>query len=99
MLHKLLARDSRRLLLQPELRDAVTQRLELLLPGKSRLFGRAQSACDFFLAAAGSRQGLLSSDPRRKPALKLGPQRLVIQTGQLGLELLKASFGILCMLQ
>src|SRR6267378_1846145 len=99
LLRKLLARDSRRLLLQPELRDAVAQRLELLLAGKPRLFGRTQSAGDFLLAASCSRQALLSRDPRRKSPLKFVAQRLVIQAAQLGLKLLKAPLRILRMLQ
>src|SRR5258708_24072631 len=99
LLRKLLARDSRRLLLQSEFRDAVAQRLELLLTGKSRLFRRAQAVGDFLLAASHLRQGLFSSDPRLETALKLGPQHLVIQFGQFDLELFKASVGAFYMLQ
>src|SRR5882762_3119932 len=99
LLCELLARDSRRLLLQPRFRDAVAQGLELLLAGESLLLGGAQPAGDFFLAVARPCQGLLPSDPRRQPLLKLGPQHLVVHAGQLDLELFEASFGILHMLQ
>src|SRR5258708_4143646 len=93
------ARASRRLLLQPRFRDAVAQGLELLLAGESRLLGGAQSARDFFLAAARPCEGLLASDSRRQALLKLGPQHLVVHTGQLGLELFEASLSTLNVLQ
>ncbi len=99
LLRELLVIDARRLFLQAQLADPVTERLEFLLRREPGFLGRAQPACGLLLPVAGRRQRLLAGNPVFQPFLQLRPQRRVVDAGELGLKLVDLLRRATCLLK
>jgi hypothetical protein len=94
LLLELVSIDLGRLLLQPQLGDALAQRAQVLLAAQPRFLEGAQLRGDLLLPVARPGEALLPGDPDFQAFLKLGSQRLVVDLLQLALEVLQVLVGL-----